>query len=378
MTVRFYPLVHRRCGLAVPLLVLLAGCFPIELDVDRQGRLAIARQEGWCLFDPATRTTTVVRVAEGERPVFARFSPDGAHLLTVGEVRGVRGHYDLTLSPLAGGPGRRLARVRHPTYLLYAPDGRRVALTRVAQRTQPPFDSQPLPELVVLDVDSGEPRVLASNVGALFRWEHAGGRIIAVELTARDDHERFLGRLIRIDVHSGEATPLVSVLLGQSYDLDLSADGRRALLCALDVGPLQHLFPGESESLQQLFRIDLAGGGLTRTERPAAFARYSPGGQAVLLGGFPVSGPELWTADAELTAYHRVADDLYQGGGIGAGGEAFPGWLDDDRLYYLAARAVYGVDGTSPSLTIVRRDGTERVCVQPLIDAAAIGISLDQ
>ena len=42
----------RRFLFALPLL-LLAGCFPIELDV-RDGKLLIPREEGFFVFDPAS------------------------------------------------------------------------------------------------------------------------------------------------------------------------------------------------------------------------------------------------------------------------------------------------------------------------------------
>src|SRR5215472_7084586 len=95
----------RRLLLLLPLL-LLPGCFPIELDV-RDGKLLIPREEGFFVFDPASGKAAKVAGNTDGKPVFARFSPEGKELLTVVKGSGSN-QFAFFITPAEGGKGRQI------------------------------------------------------------------------------------------------------------------------------------------------------------------------------------------------------------------------------------------------------------------------------
>jgi hypothetical protein len=49
-------------------------------------------------------------------------------------------------------------------------------------------------------------------------------------------------------------------------------------------------------------------------------------------------------------------------------GERFPGWLDDERLFYFSERMVFGSTGRALHLVLIDADGGNKRFVQPDID----------
>jgi hypothetical protein len=354
----------------------LAGCLPLELDVAPQGALVISRQEGWFLFDPASGAVSRLRAAGADLPVFAQVSPDGEQLLTVAEVQGGIGQFDLRIGPVGGEEFRLLLRTRNPTYLRFSPDGSQIALTRMStKRIEPGQDDEAL-ELVLVHATSGEVRRLAEGVAPLIRWIGAGPELLAVQFVKTTQQGHRLGDLVRIDATSGNVTPVVRLLVGECGHLDVSADGRQASLCVFAVGPRDSEFTVADFPPQRLFLVDLTTGATRPTDQAARYALFSPDGQSLLVGlpppnGTLARGTKLLVTDAKGDHPQVLADDLFVAEPIGGESQVYPGWIDDQRVYYFSERLVYGRTGRALSLMTVHRDGTERRCVQPDIDRVA-------
>ena len=120
----------RRLLALLPLL-LLAGCFPIELDV-RDGKLLIPREEGFFVFDPASGKAAKVGGNADGKPVFARFSPDGKEALTVVKGSGFN-EFIFSITPAAGGKGRQIYKAENTAYVLYSPDGANLGLIQMSE-----------------------------------------------------------------------------------------------------------------------------------------------------------------------------------------------------------------------------------------------------
>jgi Tol biopolymer transport system component len=357
------------------LLALVAGCFPIELDVTPQGGLVISRQEGWFLFDPATNAVRKLRDPDHNRPVFARVSPDGQQLLTFAEIEGGQSDYDVVIGPLGGGPAKSLLRVRNPTYALWSPDGKQVAFTRMTTTPHDPDQPEESLELALLSPTGGQVRVLAQQVGPLFRWLPGGRQILFV--TNPRGSDATLVDLMRVDVESGEGEPIAKLMAGDDYHLDVSRDGRAAAVCALDVAAIdQEVTRGETP-LPRVFELDLKTLAIRKLGPNGCCAKYSPSGKRLLVSGIPESGTEyqpapLQVVETESGQSTTIATDGLHASAALDGLQAYPGWIDDERVFYFAERSVYGVNGVSLSLMTVRADGAGRRCVQPVIDQFAI------
>ena len=71
----------RFAPVILALAILAAGCFPVLLDIDAQGRLLIPRSEGLFLYDTKTGKAQLLGRAATGSAAWARWSPDGQFIL---------------------------------------------------------------------------------------------------------------------------------------------------------------------------------------------------------------------------------------------------------------------------------------------------------
>ncbi len=360
-----------RLLLLLPLL-LLAGCFPIELDV-RDGRLLIPREEGFFVFDPPSGQATKVAGAEDGKPVFARFAPDGKEVLTVVKTGGFN-EFRFLIRPLSGGKAREVYKAENTAYVLYSPDGANLGVVQMSEKEDPQFKNK-VPEFYLVPAKGGPTKRLAEKVGVLFRWFGDSRRVLLFELVKADEQSRYHGKVSVLDVTTGKATPLAAAVVPQTFFLDLAPDGKKALFTAYEADKPGAELGKSKEFDTRLFELDVAAGGLRTIDKKASFAIYSRDGKQVLLGtppeGFSFETVKLEVADAGLTKFTTVAGDAYKAMSLG-GGATFPSWLDDKTVFYFVQRAVYGTEGKSLHLMTVGADGRGRRDLQPRIDTEAI------
>jgi hypothetical protein len=363
---------HRFRFLALLPLLLLVGCFPIELDV-HDGKLLIAREEGFFTFDPASGKAMRVAAAEDGKPVFARFSPDGKEVLTVIKATTGFNEFRFVIRPIEGGKGREVYKGENTAYVLYSPDGANLGIVQMSQKEDPGFKDK-VPELYLVPAKGGEAKKVADKVGALFRWFPDSKRVLVFQLAKKDDQGRFYGDGSVLDVGTGKATPLVAAAVPQGAFFDLSPDGKKALFTAYAAGKPGTDLTGTKSFDTQLYELDVAAGTVREVGKKASFAIYSRDGKQVLLGtppdGFSFDTQKLEVADAELKKFTTVAGDAYKALAIG-GGTTYPGWLDDKTVFYFVQKAVYGTEAKSVCLMTVGADGKGRRNVQPQIDTEA-------
>jgi len=361
----------RRRLLPALLLLFLAGCFPIELDV-RDGKLLIAREEGFFNFDPASGKAAKVAGAGDSKPVFARFSPDGKEVLAVSKA-GFEG-FRFEIRPIAGGKGREVYKAENTAYVLYSPDGTQLGVVQMSKDPDPGFKDK-VPELYLVPVKGGAARKLAGKVGVLFRWFPDSTRLLVLELAKKDDMGRYHGTISILDAASGKTTPLAAVAVSQGFYFDLAPDGKKALFTAYATDKPGTDLTKVKDFTTRLFELDVSVATARRIDREASYAIYARDGKHVLLGtppeGFSFDTLKLEVADAGLTQFTPVAADAYKAMAL-AGGSTFPGWLDDKTVFYFVQKAVYGTEGKSIHLMTVGMDGKGRRDLQALIDTEAI------
>jgi dipeptidyl aminopeptidase/acylaminoacyl peptidase len=359
--------------LFVLLPLLAAGCFPIELDV-RDGKLLIAREEGFFVFDPGAGKAVKVAGAEtGNKPVFARFSPDGKEVLTVSKT-GFDARFVIT--PIAGGKGREVYKAENAAYVRYSPDGATIAVTRMSEKDDPAFKSK-LPELYLIPAKGGAAKKVAEKIAVLFRWFSDSKRILVFELDKKDEQQsRFYGRMSVLDVTTGKTMPLAAAAVSQSSFLDLSPDNKKALFTAFEADKPGTDLTKTKEGRAKLYELDVTAGTVRKIDKEASYAIYSPDGKNVLLGtppeGFSFESLKLEVADAGLTKFTTVAPDVFMPLALGGEGTTYPGWVDDKTVFFFVRKAVYGTEGKSMQLMTVGIDGKGRRCLQPQIDMEAI------
>ncbi|MEX0715044.1 MAG: hypothetical protein WD066_00575 [Planctomycetaceae bacterium] len=357
-------------------LVLLSSCFPVELHVDGSGRMLIARQEGFFIFDSAAGKTVKVRGAEGGKPAFARFSPDGKNVLAVYEAEDGFNQFAFEILPAAGGAGRKVFQTGNALYVRQSPDGESLAVLRMADDKVAPLEDA-APELHVVNVKDGSSRRIAQNVGQSLRWFPDSKRVLVLKVEGKvEESDRYNGTLAAVDVAGGQATPLAAVLTERGGHFDLSPDGKKALFVALAADKPGTKLENPEEGKMTLFELDIAGTTPRKTEHTVASATYSPNGTKVLLG------PSSELFSFEPTRIQVYAADLsrklgeIQGeipAGSGFEGAVLPGWIDDDNVFYFVKRKIYGTQQEALTLMIGAADGGgKQRCVQPLIDIAAV------
>src|SRR5262249_39193033 len=355
--------------------LVVAGCFPIELDV-KDGKLLIAREEGFFLYDPAAGKVVKVWGTEGGRPAFARFSPGGKDILAV--VKSPRGlnEFRFLIAPVGGGQGREIFKAEDTGYASFSPDGAYVAVARVAEKKDPKIDER-LPEIHLVGVKDGKARVLLRNAGLLFRWFADSKRLLVFEIDSMDKSRNFHGKLTTLDVMSGKGTPLASAVVTQQMFLDMDRDNKKILFTALRAGKPGDDLKKEAGFGMKLFEVDVSAGAVKGTDRDVRYAVFSPDGKQVLLGsppeGFVLDKVKLEVTDAGLGKGTVLATDAHAPLSLGGGeGMVFPGWVNEKMVFYFATRSVYGSEGRNLMLMLVGTDGKGRRCVQPQLDLESL------
>ncbi len=362
--------------LAAAFLVFVVGCFPVELSVSKDGKLLIPREEGFFVFDPASGKTAKLAGADGGSPVFARFSPDGKEALVVSSVSsGFGSKFSFKIMPLSGGEGRVVYKDDNTAYVLYSPDGAKLAITRGAEKEDPEI-KQRLPELHIVPVQGGGDKVVANNVGSLFRWLPDSKRVLVLKIQKKID-SNYQGQISTVDVTSGKITPLVSALVDSNSFCDVSPDGKKALFTAMKVDKPGTQFTKDNRSEMKLYELDLESAAVRPIDKKARYAIYSPNGKQVLVGGpgegFSMDSLALEVGDADVTNLKKVAPNAHMPMmSMGGEGVTYPGWINDKTIFYLIQKKNYGTSGKCLSLMTVGTDGGDKKCVQPLIDIEAI------
>lgn len=361
------------CRLAFFAAVLFfVGCLPIELDVSRDGRVLIPRQEGFFSLDLQKGKMQKLYTPREGAPVFARYAPDGKSILAVVNIND---SFSFRIISLPDGSEQEILNATNAVYTRYSPNGRYIAITRVADSQKPPI-TENMPELHMIQASDGLGKVAAYNIGSHIRWMPDSRRILVFQIDRKNDKRQLFGNLVLIDVGSG-AKKVIAAAAGTSNTFfDISPDGKKVLLIALNAGaPKAELKVGD-EDKTKVFEVDVAKSSVRATDKTMEFAIWSPDGKKVLMGGAEKNGAQtLEVADAQFKGSVTVATDAAgkAAGGMGMGADTmiYPGWLDSRTLFYLARKAVYGTAGVNLAFVTVSADGKERKLQQTLIDQEA-------
>lgn len=375
--------------------IFVSGCFPIELDVNDKGELLIYRTEGFFVFNPETKKTTAVTGPGENEPVFARFVPGGKgdgkgdgkggskEILTV--ARSPRGEFEFDIVSIADGKARPLYTTRNEScYARFSPDGRYLAVTKMAERTRDDGSGNfqnPTPELVVIDVKKGTHKKFADlRVHAFLRWFQDSQRLLVLTLERQDKEGKIYGHLSVVDARTGTATPIVSLAGDNRAAFDLSPGNKKALLITRAVGPADKMPALDRNDFEPpaVHEIDLGAKTFRNLGVKSDFAIYSPSGKKVLLTAeskrFSLDKKNLLVADEDCGNAVQVADDFGQtfAAGGGTDGLKIPGWRNDNSLFYLVSRTTYGKAERSAWLKTIAVDGSAPAVVQPYLDLGVL------
>jgi hypothetical protein len=145
--------------------------------------------------------------------------------------------------------------------------------------------------------------------------------------------------------------PLASALARRESSIDFSPDNKRVVFTANRTGAVGAQLQVDGSLKLFLFELDIATQKIRERKAAARYVRFAPGGKKLLLTNQSVeqilsSTQQLIIADAGLTRFETIAKDCFAPA-IAFSPEqcAFPGWIDDQRLFYFTERLVYGMAG---------------------------------
>ncbi len=348
-------------------LLFIAGCFPVELDVNSKGEILVPRQEGFFVYDPAMRKASLLLAARGDRPVFARFAPDGVHALLVCNTRTID-EYRFDRMPLSGGTPKTIYTGRKTALALFSPDAKTLAVSRVADTERK--DALKAIEILLIDLVNDKTTTLSDETLISFRWFSNSKRLA---LFRTDDHQNgtFLGHLVEFDIATKKEKRLASAMTRQTMCIELRPDQQAVVFSAISAGK-----PGSKRELAEpseaigmsLWRWHAKDGSVTKIDDHAEYARFSPKGDKLLLARMDRTGQaELRVADADGGSARKLIDGVTMSINRDL---LLPGWLDDETAYYFTTRHTYGVSEKSVTLMTIRTDGKKPQSIQPALDHA--------
>jgi Tol biopolymer transport system component len=365
----------RTAAVVVTAMMLLAGCFPILLDVNKDGQVLIPREEGVFSFDLASGK--MVRLAERAKgdPAWARWSPDGTKVLVADVAEG--GKTALRIVDLKTHAVKPLAELDATACVLWSPDSGSVSAAEVGMGGT---------QLKLIPLETGQAKGLLSNTLAMHAWL-PDGRVLAFRVTEKKENSQVAsGELVVVDSAGGEPRIVAQATCDQSAILSVSPDGKQALVVEAEV-------IGEGDKQQaatKLVQVALADGAkkvLPKADVAAAF--WSPDGKRILvltkgggdaagmakamgaaMGAPAGGGSQIVVTDAEGKNAVVVATSvLTHSGGMG-GPAMYPSWADSDTILYFVSVKTYGEGGTAVRLMSIKVDGSGRKNLQPTIESA--------
>ncbi len=361
----------------VAVLAALAGCLPIELDVSPTGQVLVPREEGLFEFDPETGQVERIAEAGDSLPAFALYVPgsdDKVHI-TAGESGGMGGGrftFNI-LSP--GGKSRVAFAASNVTYASISPNGKHIGVSRVADDQSEKFD-QNMPELLAINIADGGKTAITSDASSIHRWMPDGKHLLVLHLLSEhEDADVYTGQIAIYDL-DGKQTKVIGTVVGpQGAFLDVSPDGSKLLFTATNYAPGENAelrIDEDAEPRAYLVNIDTGEG--TAGPDGVKYAIWSPDGRHILSGSDEDDGTlTIKVHNASLGDATEIATDAAAGigGGFGPATDIYPGWVDNDTIYYLARKSVYGTAGKNLLLATVGRDGSNKQTHQHTLDAAA-------
>src|SRR5262249_34272961 len=154
-----------------------------------------------------------------------------------------------------------------------------LAIAAIPDKKDPKQD--PLPELHLVPAKGGGGKVIARNVGVLFRWFGDSRRMLVFEISKKDENSRYFGNIGILDTTTGKITSLAAAAVTQQFFMDLSPDNTKALFTALRTAEAGVNLEKGNDFKAKLCELDIATGNVRKTEREASYAIYSPDGKKV-------------------------------------------------------------------------------------------------
>jgi Tol biopolymer transport system component len=345
--------------LGVAALALAAGCFPVLLDVDAQGRVLVPRHEGVFAVDLKTgQGRCVMSSSAAASPAWARWSPDGKAAMVVSVSSDADNKFLLDVVTLDDGKSRRVAELDTAALALWSPDGKSVSVAEAGMGGA---------GIKVVNVASGDKRTVVSPSASSHQWT-ADGMIVAFQPNENVGGDKATdGRLVVADPSGGNTKTIAEARATAMTVLSLSPDGKYVLLVE------------KRDDKEQLTRFAVADGARqTLMTEGVKAAFWSPDGKRIAilrkLGDDNEKGVDLVITDAEGKQPKDLATNVMENTGDMMGSlPVYPTWADNDTILFFRKVAVYGVSGKAMHLFSVKADGGEAQDLQLTVDAAVAG-----
>jgi hypothetical protein len=346
--------------------VLVAGCFPVLLHVDKRGRVLIPREDGVFIYDGRKGTTQLLaKVSEGTA-AWARWSVNGRMVL-VGAIN-ESNRAELLVAKVGGKKAKSYGKFDQMACAFWSPEGKAVTVGELT--------GQNSCRISMVNLINGDKRVLLDRSLPMHRWL-PGGRIVAFRIDARHaDTDAYLGNLVVVSAKTGDMSTLAEAICERSSSIDVTSRGLFALLVEWT------RFPGF-----KLTKVDMKKGTKTTLIKQGVIsAAWSPDGKHIAVVRYKESDKTL---DDDYRRYRRrdpsrvelvVTDADGKNPKVLADGivtetnssddrrPVYPAWLDKKTILYFTRATVYGLRGRSMQLASVKIDGSKQTNLQLGID----------
>jgi Tol biopolymer transport system component len=343
--------------------VLAAGCFPVLLDIDAQGRLLVPRSEGLFLYDTKTSKAQFLGRAATGTAAWARWSPDGQFVLLCSTDEGKMS--DLSVINVKSRQLKSYGTFSGAAAASWSPDGKTIL---VAQRKGNNEFA-----LVLVNLTTGERRLALDRALPMHRWI-SNSAIAAFRIDQLlGEGGRAQGNLVAVNLAGNETKVIAPMTCSILSTMDVDPNGKRLLV---------------TESLEGLFALVTVnlddGQKKTLVERDVFSGFWSPDGKHMAIvrvshSGMPRALPsrsarfELAVADGDGANAVVAANDVIARTEYSPEGRpVFPTWTGNNRLLYFESAGNYGPVGGAMHLVSVKIDGTESTDLQASIEAAVV------
>lgn len=371
--------------------VLAAGCFPIVLHVDKNGRALIPRPEGIFVLDTRTGDCRLLARPTTGTPVWARWSDDARMVLIALALE--NRITELVVYDTRSRRTKSVGKYRALACAFWSPEGKAITVGE-------PDPGGGSCSIAMVNLLNGQKHDLLSRALPMHRWL-PGGRLVAFSVTQQhESHDAYYGDVVVVNARTGNLKLVTGAICERSSAIDVTADGKKALLVEWTQAPgfKLSLVDIEAGTKRTLVPQDVISAFWSPDAMHIAYVREvrrkdadkkdknkdkadADEGDSLIRAGitwFPGQDKktQLVVADAEGKNEKVVAENVITGtGDVSDQRSVYPSWANDKTILYFASARLYGVGGTSMRLMSVDIDGANRTNCQTGIDAAAAAVA---
>jgi len=260
--------------------VILLGCEPVSVSVNKRGEIAFTRSEGVFFFHPRSGRLSTVKWNHGQEtvPAIVRWSPNGERLAYTVKSDDKGRNTAVYVADRSGKNEKKVYTAsKRITQLEWSPDGKRLSAAQAGENTK-----LQVADLVMIDVASAMSKVLLKDTGDVHTWVDAE-TLAVMKINSKDEKTRlFNAALTLVNTGGGGARAVLKTVVSKVGSLDYNDNEVLFTAAAVDTKAITVTKDMKKHSYVFLYHVTKKKH-IKLSDEEYKYIAISPNGQMLLL-----------------------------------------------------------------------------------------------